>query len=897
MSTAAAQLQFAAEFAVFLVAGAGIALLALRPGLLVEGLRARRAVIAGFALLAVAAFTRGALLVEAADEPALVAVRAAGILALLAGPLRWRGGAIGGVSLAFGLVALAGAEALRAAEPGVGADWASLVGALALGVACYLAARRSIPTRIAASTTTIVLGVVLAVSVGLSAVLAGNVEDEAERRLAAEATTEANLAEQASNTARVNASLVAQVFEGNTDPIINAALSRLAVAGDPQEAELRAAVEERVLQQLVDDIVSDIDQFLGPIVVVRPDRTVLAAVVAEDAPLTASELGGLVGSALVDEALTDASGVRSVITAGDRAFAGAAEPVQFPGAVSPVSAVVVVTSSLDKPFLELRSTLRANGDVEGVGYALAGRDAVLAAAGEPGDPVVVAALARAVLDGGETATRIVDGRQYSVAVVQANDTSPEPVLGLVLSVPTTFIDATRTDLFRLLFLIALAATLAALVLTAVVGERIGVGLRRLTSAVGEVRAGNLGVATGLRSDDELGVLSVAFDEMTGSLRTMTADLRQAATDESVLRARMEAVVAGMGEALVAVDERGDITDFNAAAEVLCGIPARKAMGRPVDQIVRLIGDDGTDLTPRLIAPVDAGWSAPATVVHGSGLEVPVAVSAGALRATDAATDAEGAPASVGAVFLIRDVRREREVERMKTELLSNIGHELRTPLTPIKAYAQMLRTRSVDTADVARFAGEIEIGADRLNRVVDQLMHFASVAGGRYDLRTEPVVPRDLVEGVITRWQPRLDPERHLLGRRVARGLPKVWIDRRAIDRALDELVDNALKYSPDGGRVDIRATVGVDPAGGPVVRISVTDRGVGIAPDRLEALFEAFIQGDGSATRAFGGLGLGLALVTRIAEAHGGELDVRTELGTGSRFTLVLPATEPTSR
>ncbi|MEJ7846395.1 MAG: ATP-binding protein, partial [Acidimicrobiales bacterium] len=725
---------------------------------------------------------------------------------------------------------------------------------------------------------------------GLSAVLAGNVEDEAKRRLAAQATTEASLAVQASDTARANAKLVAQVLEQAPEPL-NTVLGRLALAGDPQEAALREAVEDQ-LQQLVDNILVDIDENVGPIVLVRPDGTLLAGVDSEEAPVDSAAQAELASSELVVEVRDSGRGLPSVITAGDRAFAAAAEPVQFRGATAPISAVAVVTSSLDEAFLVLRSTLEANSDAEGVSYALAGRSGVIATAGESGDPAVIAALATQVLDGGDAATRIVDGRQYSVAPVEANDGSP--VLGLVLSVPTTFIDATRTDLFRLLFLIALAATLAALVLTAVVGERIGVGLRRLTSAVGEVRAGNLGVTTGLRSDDELGVLSVAFDEMTGSLRTMTADLRQAATDESVLRTRMEAVVAGMGEALVAVDERGDITDFNAAAEVLCGIPARKAMGRPVDQIVRLVGDDGSDLTPRLTEPMDGGWSAPATVVHGSGLEVPVAVSAGALRATDAGIGAEGAAASVGAVFLIRDVRREREVERMKTELLSNIGHELRTPLTPIKAYAQILRTRPVDASDVARFAGEIEIGADRLNRVVDQLMHFASVAGGRYDLRLEPVVPRDLLEGVVTRWQPRLDPERHLLGRRVARGLPKVWIDRRAIDRALDELVDNALKYSPDGGRVEIRATAGADPAGGPVVRISVIDPGVGIAPDRLEALFEAFIQGDGSATRAFGGLGLGLALVTRIAEAHGGELDVRTELGTGSRFTLVLPASEP---
>jgi len=263
--------------------------------------------------------------------------------------------------------------------------------------------------------------------------------------------------------------------------------------------------------------------------------------------------------------------------------------------------------------------------------------------------------------------------------------------------------------------------------------------------------------------------------------------------------------------------------------------------------------------------------------------VPVLLSAAPLRAP--------AGGVAGAVALLRDVRREREIERMKTEFLSNISHEMKTPLTPIKGYAGMLARRDVPPDRTREFATEILASASQLERVITQLVNFASAAAGRLDPRPERIAPRSLLDGAVERWNDRIAGS-HRIERRVSRGTPELLVDRRLVDQALDELLDNAVKYSPDGGRIVLQAEPGGN-GSAHLVQLSVSDRGVGIPPERAELIFADFAQADGSSTRQFGGLGLGLPFVRSVARAHGGEVRLRSVAGRGSTFTIELPAAD----
>lgn len=227
---------------------------------------------------------------------------------------------------------------------------------------------------------------------------------------------------------------------------------------------------------------------------------------------------------------------------------------------------------------------------------------------------------------------------------------------------------------------------------------------------------------------------------------------------------------------------------------------------------------------------------------------------------------------------------------MKTEFLANVSHELRTPLTPIRGYADVLARREVGPEATRRYAAQILASSARLERIVQMVVDFAALDSGRLRLEREPVGVSELVSETLADWRDR-HPEREFT-RRVARDLPPVLVDPGMLRRCLDELLDNAVKFSPGGEPVSVQARLAGDlPA--PMVRLSVRDRGVGIEPQTAARIFSDFYQVDASETRPYGGLGLGLALVRRIIDGLGGDASVESQSDGGSTVHLLLPVTD----
>ena len=864
MSPEGAQLRFAVEFATFLVAVAGATIVLLRPQLVGANRRSRIVLSLGFACVAGAAFLHGSLL-TGTTEVAVVVARGVGIVLLAVGTFGWSEARASRRALWLALVLMAVAEGASVLDAGTVADWARGLGALALGTVLLASARRSVPARIAVSAVATLLVVVLAVSLALSIVISGNVESEALRRVEGRALAEAEeIRISSSEEAIDSAKLVALTITGRS-PDFLIGLSERPTADTSILGNLEAFVKEDLLS-------AD-----GPILYATEKRRLIAAVGLDTVGAEA-----LVGSGAVNELLqSQKSEAGSIEVLNGRVLAVGAHIVRIPDTGRPVG-LVVASADLTRDYL----SRRINNDPK-VSLGLVDRERILVSYGTPlstGPVRAVAAEALRSSDG--SATRIAAGTFLGARAVSGPDGGR--VLAVVATLPTTSVDETRNSLFRNLFLVGLLTSLAAFFVAVFVGERIGLGLRRLTRAAEEIQAGDLSVRTHVVSPDEVGVLSATFDSMADSIETLAAELRQTAEEEAKTRTRLETVVAGMGEALVAVDPTGRITTFNAAAEELFGVRARDAVGRSAASVATITTEDGVDLSARLSQP-SGPWSSPAVVVRDEDTRIPVALSAGSLGRAD------GPPA--GAVYVLRDMRREREAERAKSELLSNISHELRTPLVPIKGYAELLLRRKVPATKARQSLAEIVDAADRLELVVQRLLDVAAQDATPVNVRREPVPVRPLLESVVNRWKNRVD-DRHPITRRASRDLPDVTGDRRLLERCLDELVDNAVKFSPAGGTVSVTATMSsngaTDGHAGPAVQISVRDHGIGIPPETLDRIFEDFAQGDSSPTRQFGGLGLGLALVRRIVHAHQGELVCETTPGEGSTFSIVLPVGQP---
>ena len=235
------------------------------------------------------------------------------------------------------------------------------------------------------------------------------------------------------------------------------------------------------------------------------------------------------------------------------------------------------------------------------------------------------------------------------------------------------------------------------------------------------------------------------------------------------------------------------------------------------------------------------------------------------------------------------LRRLSEINQLKANFVANVSHELRTPLTHIRGYLDLLFTESLGPVNNdQKKALDVSLrSATRLQSLIDDLILFSQASRGEMTLTLKPVDLNQIISSVVALIKPKADDHQIDLEVNIAADLPFVQADEEKLSWVISQLLDNAIKFTKPAGKA--RLLVLKDATNNSLVTVTVTDTGIGIPPERIKEIFEAFHQLDSSATRRYGGTGLGLALVQQIIEAHGSVIDVQSETEKGTKITFPL--------
>jgi PAS domain S-box-containing protein len=339
--------------------------------------------------------------------------------------------------------------------------------------------------------------------------------------------------------------------------------------------------------------------------------------------------------------------------------------------------------------------------------------------------------------------------------------------------------------------------------------------------------------------------------------------------EAEERAQAARVLASIGDGVLLVDRGGRIRLWNRAAETITGLAATHVVGRRAAEAV----PGWPEIAPRVPVATAGGPATAASVpVDLGGRELWLSIS--------------GVGYEDGTVYAFRDLTTERALEELRQDLVATVSHELRTPLAAIYGAALTLRRADIEIEATLRdkLLEVISDESERLSVIVNDLLLASRLDSGAIDVQIERCDARDLVEAVVEAARTHL-PATVTLELEAPAELPPVAADAEQLRQVLANLVDNAVKYSPDGGPV----TVKVEPADG-YMRFAVSDAGIGIAAPEQRRIFEKFYRADPQMSRGIGGTGLGLYISRELVRRVDGRIWVESAVGRGSTFFVEIP-------
>ena len=455
------------------------------------------------------------------------------------------------------------------------------------------------------------------------------------------------------------------------------------------------------------------------------------------------------------------------------------------------------------------------------------------------------------------------GRDLVYLALRYQRAGREPVV-LRLALPLRHIDESLAEFRRRLWAASLVILLAAGGASLLISRSLSARIQRLQAFSRRVAGGDFRSLPVERARDELTDLTRALNETAGQLDQTIRSL----TDE---RNRSSAILRSMveGVAVIGADER--ILFSNIAFSQILAVDAAACEGRRPVEVIR---------QPELLAAIQRVLAGHETVrsemVMGTVRQRSFAVTAAPVRADG----------TTGAVLVLHDISELRRLERVRRDFVANVSHEFKTPLTAIQGFAETLLTGGLDDPqNRQRFLEIIRDHARRLARLTDDLLKLSLIEAGKLDLEFRPVTVAELIDSCVETARLKAEEKQQTLLVECPAGLPPVRGDFRRLQDVLQNLLDNAVQYTPAGGRITVRAQ-----AANGTVMITVSDTGIGIPLADQARIFERFYRVDAARSRAVGGTGLGLAISRHIVEAHGGRIWVESAVGQGSDFHFALP-------
>jgi two-component system phosphate regulon sensor histidine kinase PhoR len=413
---------------------------------------------------------------------------------------------------------------------------------------------------------------------------------------------------------------------------------------------------------------------------------------------------------------------------------------------------------------------------------------------------------------------------------------------------------------RVMIAVTLFVTTIAVILAVIIAGRITRPVRSLTQSAWKLASSDQAALPIPPNRDEIGQLAQVFNIMSTHLSGQIEDLK---TEHATL----DTVLQKMTDGVLIVDELGRVQLVNPAAFKMFSISVPNPIGKPLIEVVR--HHQPEEMWQRCRTTGEAQM-VDFEVGHRLSLEG-IATSL--------------SPAITGSTLLLfQDLTHQRQTEAMRRDFISNVSHELRTPLAALKALTETLQSGALEDPPAAhRFVEQMETEVDSLSLMVNELLELSRIESGRVPLNVEPTPPLNIVNPAVERLQLQAERAGLTLSIECADDLPLVRADSTRVQQVVVNLLHNAVKFTPKGGRVTVSVTKQDRD-----ILFAISDTGIGIAAEDLPRIFERFYKVDRS--RATSGTGLGLAIARHLVEAHGGKIWAESKVGKGSTFYFTIP-------